>query len=203
VEAALVNAAGHQEVSCAFGGGLDEHGGFNLNEAVLVEVVPGDLGDLVAHQDVFLQVGTAQVQIAVLQAQVLFHAGVFHDLKGRGFGFAQNPQFLHIDFHLAGGDFHVPGVPLPDNAPGCQHILGTGGKGLVENSPVGAVVKGQLNHAAAVPQIDEDQLSQIALTLYPAEDNGFLSDIGGAKLSAVMGSLEPGNGFCHDKSLLN
>ena len=52
VEAALVDAAGHQEIPGSFRGGLDEHGSFNLNKTVFIKIVPGNLGDFVAHEDI-------------------------------------------------------------------------------------------------------------------------------------------------------
>ncbi len=113
VELAGVDPGGHQIVPGALGGGLGEHGGLDLVEALLVEVVPGDLGDLVAGGDHLLHVRAAQVQIAVLQAQHIVGLGVLHDLKGRGLRLGQQAQLGDIYLDVAGGDLVRSWTPAP------------------------------------------------------------------------------------------
>ena len=48
VELAGVHAGRDDEVACAFGGGLDEHGGFDLEEVAVGEVVAYEHGHAVA-----------------------------------------------------------------------------------------------------------------------------------------------------------
>ena len=62
-----MDTAGNEEISCALGSGADEDRRFDLYKAVLVEVVTGDLADLVTHDNVALEIGTAKVEIAVFK----------------------------------------------------------------------------------------------------------------------------------------
>ena len=86
IELAGVYTGGHQIVTGAFGGGLDEHRGFDLHKTVLVEVVTGDLDNAVAGHQSLLHGAAAQVQIAVLEAQLLLDVGIVDDLERRGLG---------------------------------------------------------------------------------------------------------------------
>lgn len=49
-----------------------------------------------------------------------------------------------------------------------KNIFGSDLKSLVENFLVGGVVKGKLANAAAVAEIDKNQLTEVSLTLNPA-----------------------------------
>ena len=65
VELAVMDSGRNQIVARALWGGLDEHRGLDLQKVVLIEVVAGDLGNLVAQNHLFLQRLAAQVEIAV------------------------------------------------------------------------------------------------------------------------------------------
>ncbi len=60
-----MNTTGHQIITGAFGGGFDEHGGFDFNESVFIEIVTGDFHQFVTHQQIGQQIGSAQIQITV------------------------------------------------------------------------------------------------------------------------------------------
>ena len=190
VELAGVDAAGHQIVPGALGGGLGEDGGLDLQEPVLVKVVPGDLGDLVPGGDGLLHLRAAQIQIAILQAQHVVGLGVLHDLKGRGLRFGQQAQLGDIDLDVAGGDLVGLGLALPDQTGGSHHILRAEGGGLVKDVLGGAVVKGQLDEAGAVPQVHKDQTAQVPLPLDPAAQGDGLARVGQTQVAAVMAAVE-------------
>src|ERR1019366_5843990 len=63
VELARINAAGHQVVARAFGGGARHEGRLDLVEALRVQMVANGNGNLVAQFDVAMQLGPAQVNI--------------------------------------------------------------------------------------------------------------------------------------------
>ena len=156
VELARMDAAGHQEVTSAFGGGLDEGGGLNFQEAVFIEVVPGDLGHLVAEHQVLLQLRTAQIQVTIFQAEHFIGFGAVHDLKGRRFGLAQNTQLGDEHFDVTGGDFFALALPFPNGAHSGDHIFAAQAGSLLENLLAGVVTESQLEQASAIPQIRED-----------------------------------------------
>ena len=185
-----MDTAGHQIVPGPLGGGLGEDGGLDLQKAVLVEVVPGDLGDLVTGGDGLLHLRSAQVQIAVFQAQHIVGLGVLHDLKGRGVRLGQQTQLGDIDLDVAGGDLIGLGLTLPHQAGGGYHILRAQGGGLVKDVLGSAVVKGQLDQAGAVPQVHKDQTAQVPLPLDPAAQGDGLACVGQTQVAAVVAAVE-------------
>ena len=114
VEVARLHTAGYQIVAGAFRGALDQHGGLDLAEVVVAVVVADDLADLAAQHDGVVHAGAAQVQIAVLQAQLVLHLHLVADLEGGGLGSAQQAHLGHIQLHVAGGDFIGLGVALAE-----------------------------------------------------------------------------------------
>ena len=190
VELAGMHPGGHQVVPGPFGGGLGEDGGLDLQEAILVEVVPADLHDLVAQGDGALHVRAAQVQVAVLQPDRVLHIGVLHDLEGRGLRLGQQAQLSDLHLNVAGGHVGVLGLPLPDLSGGSDDVLAAEGGRLLEDLFGGAVVKGQLDEAGAVPQVHEDQAAQVPLALDPAADGNLLADVFSPEGAAVIGAAE-------------
>ena len=192
-----MQTAGHQEVPRPLRGGADEHGGLQLDEPLRVEIIPGRLGDPVAQQQVALQIRPPQVEVPVFQPGGLGGGAVLHDFEGGRFRLAQHPQLAHGDFHVAGGDVRVLRGANAHHAPRRQHVLAARGEGLVKRLTGGALVKGQLDDAGAIPQIDEYQLSQIPLPLYPAEHRDLPALVFRPEVPAVRGAFESLDAFCH------
>ena len=190
VELAGVDPGGDQIVPGALGGGLGEHGGLDLVEALLVEVVPGDFRDLVAGGDHLLHVGAAQVQIAVLQAQHIVGLGVLHDLEGGGLRLGQQAQLGDIYLDGAGGDLVRLGLPLPHGAGGSNDVFRAERGRLFKDGLVGAVVEGELDEAGTVPQVHEDQTAQVTLALDPAAQRDRLARVAQTQVTAVVGAAE-------------
>ena len=65
IEFAVVDSGWYQVVPCTFRGRLNQHRGFDFQKIVLIEVVAGDLCNLMAQDHLFLQSLSAQVQVAV------------------------------------------------------------------------------------------------------------------------------------------
>ena len=83
VEVAGVDAAGDEVVARAFGGGARHEGRFDLEEALSDEVVADGHGDVVAEREVLLHLGAAEVEVAVLEADLFVGDGVFGGREGR------------------------------------------------------------------------------------------------------------------------
>jgi hypothetical protein len=108
VKFARMHAAGHEEFARAFRGGFEKRRRFHFQEALLVEIDAGGGGDFAAEAEVARHFRPAQIQIAVLQAQLLVdglgHFRVIHR-EGQHVGHVQHFQRGGGDFDFAGGDF--------------------------------------------------------------------------------------------------
>ena len=87
VKTPLVNAGRNQIVARAFGRRPAEHGGFNLDKAVVVEKCAGGFGYFVAQKQVFLQSRAAQIEIAIFKAKRFVYVYVVGYFERRGVGF--------------------------------------------------------------------------------------------------------------------
>ena len=67
VELAVMNARRHQELACAFGRGLVQHRGLDVDEPVRIEELARRHRRPVAQHQVFLHLRTAQVEDAMLE----------------------------------------------------------------------------------------------------------------------------------------
>ena len=132
VEAARVDAAGDEVVACAFGRGARHEGGFDLEEALLDEVVADGHRDLAAQREVVLHLGAAQVEVAILEADFFVGDGVFGGGEGRRLRLVEEEEFVGDDFDLAGGHVGViePRAAAADLALDGDDVLRAGGFGL-------------------------------------------------------------------------
>ena len=186
-----MHTAGDDVVACAFRGGLDHHGGFDLDKAVVGEVTAHGLHDLVLEENVLHQRGTAQVEVTVFKPNLLSGLAVVGDLKSGGDRLVENAQFGDSDFDVACGNVGVLGRTLPHCSHRRQHKFAAAGLGFFKNRAVGGLVKGKLQKTGAVAQVDEDETSLVALLLHPAADGNRFSDVFGSQLAAVVAALKP------------
>ena len=198
-----VQAGGDEKIPGAFGGGFDKHGGFDLQEALAVEIIPCGFGDLMPHPQIPLQLGTPQIEVAVFQPGRLGRVAVLDDLEGRCLGTGQDPQLLHLDLDVTGGQFGIDRGTHPYPASGGEDVFPPHTPGFLEHSGRRGLVKGELDDTGAVPQIHEDQLPKIPLPLHPAEDRRVLSCVIPPELPAIAGALQSFDALCHDKFVLS
>ena len=146
IELAGMHAAGYEIVARALGRGLDEVGRLDVDKAVLRIVVTRDLGDLRAREDVLLDVGAAQVEIAIGQAKLGADIAVLLNRKRRRLRGGKDAQLMHGDFDLAGRHLLVDGAlaACADRAFGKQDILAAHRERAVKHFLVGLLVKRQL-----------------------------------------------------------
>ena len=83
VEVAGMHTAGHQVVARALGRAARHERRLDLEEAFARKLCADGLRNLVPHQEVGLHLGPAQVEIAILQAQLLIADSVFRRRKRR------------------------------------------------------------------------------------------------------------------------
>ena len=142
-----------------------------------------------AEEQIALDRAAAQVEVAVLHAQVVAAVGVVLDGEWRGVGRVEDVEFIHLDFDLAGGDLQVLGLALADGADGLDDELAAELPGLATEVGVGVHVEGELRDAVAVAQVHEGEAAEVAGALDPAAQGDGLSDVVGAKFAAGVGTV--------------
>ena len=190
IELAGMHAAGHEVVARALGRGLDEVGRLDVDKAVLGVVVARDLGDAGAREDILLNVGTAQVEIAVGEAKLGTDIAVLLNRKRRGLRGREDAQLMHGNFDFAGCHLRVDCslAAGADRALGKQDVLTAHRKRAVEHFLVGLFVKCELQNAAAVAQIDENERAEVTLALCPAHHADRFADVLCGEFAAARGA---------------
>ena len=165
-----MHAAGHEKIARALGRGFGEDGRFDLQKALLAEVVADGQRDVVAQAEVALHLGAAQVHIAILEADLLVLDGFFGRRKRRQAGVVQYAQLGGFNFDFAGGHLGIDGVGR------AQAYLAHRGDNVLRADlfAFGVAIGNQLliqhdlRNAGAVAQVEEDQVAVIAAAIYPA-----------------------------------
>src|ERR1039458_999287 len=85
-----MNATGNQKISRTLGSGFGEDGRFNLQKALLAEVVADGQRDVVAQAEVVLHLRAAQVHVAVLEANLFVLDGFVRRRERRQAGIVQD-----------------------------------------------------------------------------------------------------------------
>ena len=178
-------------VAGTLGRGLDEHGRLDFKEAVLVVVFAGDARNIVTHTNVVLKLGTAQVQIAMAKRDVVAHLFARANLKGRGLSGGKHLEGGHEHLHLARGKIGIdrPLTTRANHTVRRHNELGTATECLVEDVLVAVAVKGELNDTRSVAQVNENEGTEVTLTLYPTHHTYFFSNIALAKFGTVVCSF--------------
>ena len=190
VEVAGLGAGRHEEVARALGRGLEERRGLHLEELAVVQRLAQREGEVGAHLEVGRHARAAQVEVAVAQADVLGGVHVVLDLEGRRLGGVEDLDLVDEDLDLAGrelGVVHALGT-LAHDAGDLDRPLGADGLGRMERLAAGVLrVKGDLRHAVAVAQVDEDEAAVVATVPDPAGQRDRLADVLAAQLAAGVG----------------
>jgi hypothetical protein len=199
VELAGVDAARHQEVARAFRRRLRQDRRLDFPEAVGVEVLPDCDRDAVPQADVVLQARPAQIEVAVLEADVFRNRAIFGDLERRRPGFVEQADLARQDLDLAGGQFRVDrlGRAALHHARDPNHELGAEPLGDGHQRVVFA--DHDLRDARAIADVEEGDAAQVADAVHPAKDDDALADIVVAQRAAGVGSLQISEMLCHER----
>ncbi len=182
-------AGGHQIVARALGGGGGEDWGGDLQKIVIEHGLAQRGDDLAAQDDVLLDGGVAQVEIAVFETLALVGVAAAVDLKGQLVvaAAAEHLDLLGDDLNVAGG---LPGVlagALADKA-----LDGDGGF-LVDGLDDGHHLLGLHNDLGCAVEVAHDDECKVAAdlahVLHPADDLDFLPHMLQAELIAGMGTV--------------
>jgi len=150
----------------------------------------------VAQHEVALHLRPAQVEEAVLEADLLADLGVGVDLEGWRLGLVEHGQGADEDLDFPAGQVevavllaaraHCPGdLDDPFRAQAVGLLLD------LRRADVG--VEDHLGQAVAVAQVDEDDAAMVAVVLHPAAERDRLSEVRGPKLATGMGASHGGS----------
>jgi len=190
VEAAGMEAAGDEEIACAFWGAVGEEGGLELVEAFGLEVSAHGGDNLGAEDDVALHFFAAEVEEAEAQAEVFVDGGGVVDREGECFGAGEDGQLGDMEFDGAGSEFGIDGIwgALNDRAGDGENTFVTEVGGGVEE--LGLIwVKDDLGDAVMIAEINEDDAAVIAAVMDPAGETDGLAGVSGAEFTAGMSAI--------------
>ena len=195
VEVARLHTAGNEIIARALGRGLDEGGRLDLGEMVLAEIVADDLHDLAAQHDGLMHGRTAQVQIAVAQAQVVVDVDLVAQLKRRGLGLAQDAQLADVELYVAGCDLIGLGGALTQLAAADNNVLAFQALGLGENVLRRILIEHQLQNAGGIAQVGKDDAALVAGAGDGAADGHFLTGHGKRDFAAIVCAAQTAQSF--------
>ena len=170
-EFAGMGAARHQIIPRAFGRGLGQDRGFDIQETAFIEKAAQHARGLGAHHQAPLHGRPAEIQITITQADFLAELGVVLDLERQRLGTIQDFQALAIDLHLSGGQVGIfrprrtasyPSLDLEDEFAAHPFRIGE----ILRL--VG--IENDLDQALTITQIDEDDPAMVAAAMHPAAD---------------------------------
>ena len=192
---ARLHTAGNEIIARALGRGLDEGGRLDLGEMVLAEIVADDLHDLAAQHDGLMHGRTAQVQIAVAQAQVVVDVDLVAQLKRRGLGLAQDAQLADVELYVAGCDLIGLGCALTQLAAADNNVLAFQALGLGENVLRRILIEHQLQNAGGIAQVGKDDAALVAGAGDGAADGHFLTGHGKRDFAAIVCAAQTAQSF--------
>ena len=181
-----MGAAGHQIVAGAFRGGLGQHRGFDVHEAVLLQELAQRADDPGAQPQPLLHLRPAQIEIAI--AQPHFLGGILVvQLERQRLGSVENLQLAGQHLHRPGSQVGILGTfgppPHPSNYP--QHVFVAHPLGVGEGIRcIG--VDHDLYQTLAVAQVDEDHAAMIAAAMRPTAEGDILIQQGLGDLAAIV-----------------
>ena len=194
IEFAGCQAGGDQEVARAFRRGFGKDGRFNFQEAVFIQIVARGLGHAVAYLHVADHGRAAQVQKAVLEAQVFIGEGPVQ-LEGEHVRLVDDVQGVRGDFNFPGRKVRIGGVhrvrfqARSHGAGYLDHVFGAELLGGLRHVLVDFRVKDYLRDAGAVAQVDKYDAAVVTDGIYPADEGGRLADVRSAQFAAGMSAV--------------
>ena len=132
----------------------------------------------------------AEIDVAVLQTHFFVGEHRIARQKWQWLRNVQHAQLFRDQLYLSGGNVPVDriGIALLHGADDGNDVLVAQGLGFVVDSSVQFVVEHYLRDAAAIAQIDKDDLAKVAPAVHPSHQDGFLTGVGEAQSPAHMSS---------------
>src|SRR5262249_1459780 len=159
-----------QEVARSLGSRARQHRRFDFDEAELVQVLARDAADVVANAQVALHDGAPKVEIAIARPYVLGQRRRVVDREGHRLRNVENDQIGNEQPDLTGGHLRVDGfgraapqAPAHSDYEFAAQLAGRAVRGRARLR-----VEDELDDAAVIAQVDEDDAAVIAARIDPA-----------------------------------
>ena len=189
VELPWVHARRHDKVACALGRGPDEDRRLHLDEVLLVEEVADQDGHAVAQFQIAAHRRTAQVEVAILHAQVVATIRIVLDGERRRERRAEHAELIDDDLDVARRYLVVLALAFVDDTLYLNAILASQLIGLFAKRRVDGLVECQLGDAVAVAQVNEGHSSHLAHALHPSCQRHLAACVLQTKLSTCVCSI--------------
>jgi len=179
IKLAGMDAGGYQIVAGTFRGAFYQDGGLDLDEAASVKEIAYELNNTVAQEEVLSHARPAQIEVAVLKADVLIHFDLFVDVEGRGFRWVKYLRFPDDDLDVTGG---YPGVLGTGGAQRylagkADDVLGAHLAGGIQGGRGHGRVKDRLDDAFTVAQVNKDKPAVVTAAVDPAGQGNSGADV--------------------------
>ena len=138
--------------------------------------------------DVVLHGIAAQIDVAILEPHLLVGQHSFAGQKRRLLRLVEDAQLFRDQFHFAGGDVlvHRVGNALLGRANHGDDVLVAQGLRFLMNGRIALLVEHHLGDAAAVANINKDQVAQVAPPVDPSHEYGLLAGVSRTQSAAHM-----------------
>ena len=142
------------------------------------------------QRDVELHGVAPQVDVTVLEAHLFIGKVNIARQEWQLLRYVQNAQLFRDQFHFSGGNVFVDGVgvALLHRSDHRNNELVAQSLSLVMHGGIQFVVEHHLSDAAAVAQIDEDNLAKIAAAVHPSHQDNFFARVGETQSPAHVSS---------------
>ena len=191
----LIHPAGDQVIAGPFRRALRQKGGFHLDESLAVKIVPRRGGDAAPQNQVLLDLGTPEIEVAVLETDVFGDLRRSIQHKGRRLRLVEDLQVIGQHLDLAGlqiGIFHPLRSSADRPVDGQNEFAPDPSRPLSWQAALTSGLKTTCDKSFPVPQIDKDDAAVIPAPVSPAHQDHFLPGMGCIDISAVMGSFRVG-----------
>jgi hypothetical protein len=194
VELAWMDAAGNQEVARALGrrGCQDRCGIFGKTS--IFHAIAHIADDLGAGHDVGVQRLAAQIEEAVLEANVLGILLLAGDRHRQFLGAAEHGDPAGEDLDRAGGEVGVHGRGVAGLHLALDGDDAFDAQRLQDRQRRAVAIGHDLGDAVMVAQIDEEHAAMVALAVDPARQADALPGLGGRERAAGVGTVGMGHG---------
>ena len=171
---------------------LVEDGGFDFEEALAGEAFANGARDFVAQPEVALHLDAAEIDVAIFEADLFVLDGFFGGREGGETGVVEHAELGSFDLDFAGGHFGIDGVgrAQADFADGSDDIFGAHLLSLGVAVGDKLLIEDNLGDAAAVAEVEEDEVAVVAAAVDPAHEDDGLACVGGAEIAAHVGAFE-------------
>ena len=132
---------------------------------------------------------SAQVQIAILHADVVAAVGLILDGEGRRLALAQDVEFLNQDLNVACGHLGILRLALADRTDDLNAVFTAQLVSTLAELGVDGLVEHQLRQTIAIAQVGKRHAAHLARALYPSGQLHFLAGIGEPELTTCLCSI--------------